>query len=139
MILDKNILFIILFFTPTISIAAEFRVENYHIQNDNGYYKLEWDSSPGAEVELQRSSSSDFNEVMVIYNGVDRASYISGLENGTYYFRVRELGGKWSQTLVLEVQHQSLTLAFTLFGLGGFVFLLTVLVVVKGSKQMQRQ
>jgi hypothetical protein len=68
-----------------------------------------------------------------MYHGPDRASFISGLNNGTYYYRVKSEDSDWSKTLVVEVKHHSLRLAMILFAVGGVVFLLTVAVVVEGT------
>ena len=96
---------------------------------------LEWDSAQDSLFELQQAASADFTHARLIYQGPDKASFVSGLEDGTYYFRVRAPGEAWSDPLTVHVQHQSLKLAFTLFGLGGIVFLLTVFVVVNGARR----
>ena len=134
----KCILF--LFFSTSLVVshsgwAADFITDTYTIENDNGHHQLAWEATPDAIVELQQATALDFSNAKTIYQGVDRASFISGLENGTYYFRVREQGDDWSPSLTLHVQHQSLQLAFTLFGVGIIVFLLTVLVVVNGTRK----
>lgn len=124
-----------LLFIPDRANSADFITDSYDIENDTGYHQLEWEATPDVATEVQQATLSDFENAKTLYKGMDRASYISGLENGTYFFRVREEGGEWSPTLTLTVQHQSLQLAFTLFGLGALVFLLTVWVVVKGTRQ----
>lgn len=117
--------------------AAEFRAEKNQIDSNDGHLKLEWDAPDNIKVEVQKSESKDFENPTVIYKGIDRASFISGLENGDHFFRVKEEGGSWSSTLTIHVKHQSLQLAFTLFTLGAVVFILTVLVVVKGSYRVK--
>jgi len=99
---------------------------------------LEWEGAEGP-YELQSANSRDFDPADVEYRGPDRASFISGLENGTYFYRVRAKDGLWSDVLLLEVKHQSLQLAFTLFGLGAIVFFLTVWVVVSGARKVQSE
>lgn len=111
----------------------------------SGSLKLSWtikDSLLGSELilfELQQSQQKKFDSLLVRYKGSDLASYISGLAEGIYYYRVRsELDGQlsdWSEPIVVVVEHHSLQLAFLLFGLGAVVFLATVVVVVKGSKE----
>ena len=88
--------------------------------------------------ELQRTEHDDFSDAKKYYRGPDRATYISGLSDGNYYFRLREVNearavSGWSAPVTVVVEHHSLTLAFTLFGIGGFVFALTVLVVLRGA------
>lgn len=127
-------LFIIL--SPALQ-AAEFRAEKSQIDSNDGHLKLEWDAPDDVKVEVQKSDSKDFKNPSVLYKGIDRASFISGLENGDHFFRIREEGGSWSPTLTIHVKHQSLQLAFILFALGAVVFILTVLVVVKGSYRVK--
>jgi len=89
--------------------------------------------------ELQQSTDADFSQPLLRYTGPDLASYISGLKNNTYHYRVRSILGSdtssWSKVVVVSVEHHSLHLAFILFGLGAFVFLATVVVVVRGARQ----
>lgn len=118
---------------------------------DAGYLKLSWE--PGAAArdghalhfELQRSSSRDFASVKNIYRGPDRATFISGLRNGNYYYRVRSLHpesgefSEWSELLAVKVEHHSLPFALWLFAIGALVFLLTVAVIVHGTWKIARE
>ncbi|MBD3403989.1 hypothetical protein GF420_13945 [candidate division GN15 bacterium] len=94
--------------------------------------------------ELQQASDSLFRSVKTRYTGPDMATYISGLKDGKYYFRVRTVDqtdaqtSPWSQMMEVTVEHHSLNLALTLAGLGGVVFLLTVAVVVYGTRTTER-
>lgn len=89
--------------------------------------------------ELQEAGDSLFATSKVKYKGPDLATYVSGLANGRYYYRVRSFNktrdqySDWSPTVLVKVQHHSLGLAFTLFSIGAVVFILTVLVVVVGA------
>lgn len=95
--------------------------------------------------ELIQAADSLFETGKVRYNGPDMATYISGLKNGAYYFRVRTIAedgvraSAWSETAVVVVEHHSLSLALTLAGLGGLVFLLTVAVVAHGTRTTERE
>lgn len=106
-----------------------------------GHIKLEWQPAAAARLfEVQQAADESFGEVKTIYNGPDRATFVSGLKNGTYYFRVRGQGQDWSNVQKLEVIHHSLTLTYVLLGLGGLVFLSTagmVLYGVRKSAQIQ--
>jgi hypothetical protein len=119
--------------------------EPLEIENNAGQIKLIWkiaDSLLAAQThsfELQQSHDSSFAKKRTLYKGSDLASFISGLKNGDYYFRVRAANedmpeGQWSETLHLKVKHQSLGLAFTLFGLGAFVFISTVILIIRGNR-----
>lgn len=99
----------------------------------NGHVKIEWDHSEGGLIEVQQSESETFETARIIYRGADKATFVSGLENGTYYYRVREHDGAWSAPATLTVRHHSLRLAIILFMLGAIVFALTVFIVVKGA------
>ena len=111
----------------------DLHTERGNISND-GRIKLIWRSA-GKETmyELQSARDPDFEEYKVIYSGPDRASFVSGLKNGTYYYRVKPVDGVWSKVLTVEVKHHSLRLAMALFVVGGIVFVLTVGVVVIGT------
>jgi len=91
--------------------------------------------------ELQQSQDEDFGTVLILYRGPDLASFISGLPDGDFYYRVRALSpdtlraGVWSPAARVRVVHHPLSLALTLAGLGGFVFLATVGVIVIGSRR----
>jgi hypothetical protein len=113
--------------SPTITLAKENLSEDGHI-------KIEWDMPVAhAEVELQQAKSEDFSDATIIYHGPDNATFISGLEDGTYYYRIRKVDGSWSDFIRVDVKHHSLSLAISLFVAGSIVFLLTVWVVVKGA------
>jgi hypothetical protein len=104
--------------------------------SEDGHIKIEWVMTRAdATVEVEQANSINFVNPKTIYEGPDNATFISGLENGIYYYRVRRLGGEWSDTVKVSVQHHSLALAFTLFGLGALVFFLTVFIVIRGAIQ----
>lgn len=115
----------------------------------SGYVKLIWEAPEGISLEgkdfqLQESGDAAFSNPTTLYTGADLASFISGLANGTYYYRLRfvadpagtPLSG-WSDTLTLTVQHHSLRLAEFLFAVGALVFLTTVFVLFKGLKDCE--
>lgn len=107
--------------------------------SDDGHIRLVWTKiQPEGNYEIQKSVDPDFSQPKTIYEGPDLATFVSGLRDGTYYFRVRSSSGNWSEIVPVKVQHHSLQLAFTLFTLGGIVFLLTVFVVIKGSLQARK-
>lgn len=113
--------------------------------SDSGYIKIQWDDSndiPAATFTLEQSETSDFEESKVIYEGPDRASFISGLPNGHYYYRIKtQAKGKtsdWSSTITVQVKHHSLTMALSLASVGLLVFVLTVAVVISGVKRVSK-
>jgi hypothetical protein len=77
------------------------------------------------------------------YRGPDSSSFISGLEDGDHYFRVRARDedsknwGPWSDPVTVPVRHHSLTLAWWLFGLGAGIFGATVAFLVANTRRAQ--
>ncbi|SMD31837.1 hypothetical protein SAMN04488029_0175 [Reichenbachiella faecimaris] len=112
----------------------EFSSASLDIKSNSGYIQLEWTSSDVTNHILEQSIEPNFRHAKTIYQGPDQASFISGLDNGTYYFRVGDQKANWSDTLKLTVAHQPLSLAYTLFGIGFLVFACTVFIVVKGAR-----
>jgi len=100
----------------------------------DGYVQLRWtvDAEEMAyRYHLQEGREAVFADTEAQYQGPQLASFVSGLENGTYYFRVRaqdvasgELGD-WSETVTVQVDHHDTGFALGLMALGGFVFLAT--------------
>ena len=117
---------------------VEFLLDAEVINLSDGHIKLQWKAENNTTFELQQATTANFSNAATIYQGPDQASFISGLKDGDYFYRVRAVGRTWSKPLLIKVEHQSLTLAFTLFGVGAVVFLLTVLVVVKGVRQVAK-
>ena len=114
----------------------QFTLDTTFFEVTDGHIKLEWRSAMETSYELQQSDTDDFADPKIVYRGPDRASFISGLRDGTYYYRVRAHDSGWSDIITINVRHQSLKLAFALFGIGGVVFLLTVFVVVHGARSV---
>jgi hypothetical protein len=110
------------------------------IDSADGYAQLSWgipleDQHPESETEwiyhLQEGRRPVFNETDVQYMGTQHSSFVSGLEDGTYYYRVRarapdqEQWGPWSTVVHVEVRHHDRRFALGLMALGGMVFLAT--------------
>lgn len=113
--------------TPVLKLSSD------NVSN-SGHTRVEWKTNgEGVAVELQQADNDQFQDARTVYRGHDHATFISGLDNGTYYYRVRYIDGVWSDTVKLEVNHHSLQLAFILLALGAIVFGLTVFIVVKGA------
>lgn len=112
-----------------------------------GHVRLVWgvpddvENLEAIEFELQQTRDVTFEERRTIYSGPDQASFISGLPDGKYYFRVRtKLNGEvssWSAHATVDVQHHSLNLAYTLLGLGAIVVIATISVVILGNRRVQ--
>ena len=123
-----NLLLIILLINPPKNLdTVQFTMESDVVQSSSGYLKLEWTGSAQLKTEVQQSETLDFYDAKLIYAGRDKARFISGLTDGTYYYRVRVAEGSWPDILTVEVEHQSLGLAL--------VFGLTVWVIIDGVRK----
>jgi hypothetical protein len=117
-----------------LAVGTTFDFESSVVQASDGYIRLSWISdSQNDEYELQKSTNPEFVDPISIYKGPDQASFISGLKTGDYYFRVRGKSEEWSPVLKVTVTHPSLKLALTLSAIGLSVFLITVLVIIRGA------
>ena len=111
------------------------------INNDSGYFSIEWNEDkkhPDAIYILEQSKNKEFETKKTIYKGLDRASFISGLPDGTYYYRIRKVinGEKspWSNTITVNIEHHSLYLALSLAVVGFIVFASTAGIIIKGVR-----
>ena len=107
-----------------------------------GYYQLSWENGRDATAfQLQESRSAEFSQPKVIYQGGDLASVISGRSDGEYHYRIRQVDeeGKpataWGEPLQVTVKHHSLGRAFVFFALGLVVFVITLVAILRGSRE----
>ena len=70
-----------------------------------------------------------------IYQGLDTATTLSGLNNGIYEVRLQTGPESWSPPLEIAIKHHSLTKAYSFFALGLvlFIFLLGLLLCAPKS------
>lgn len=106
-----------------------------------GYYQLSWQpgvawvSNKSPQFELQQATDEQFQSVNTLYRGPDRASVISGMVNGDYYYRLRLIesntaSSAWSKSVLVRVRHHSLQKAWLFFAAGAIVFLMTLSFIV---------
>ncbi len=101
-----------------------------------GFFSLNWQDAQSAPFVLQESSSPGFSNASVIYRGPDTAHFVSGRDNGKYYFRVRAArDGGWSEPIAVTVHHHSLPRALGFFSVGLIVFAATMAVIVAGASR----
>lgn len=85
------------------------------------------------EYQLEYGPGEDFGAAEEWYRGAGRESFVSGLEPGLHVYRVRArlVGGEgvepgpwgpWSEALRVEVEYQSMRLAWGLFATGAAMF-----------------
>jgi hypothetical protein len=112
-----------------------------------GHATLRWQDAelgPSESYQLEQAENADFEDARIVLDGRDSASFVSGLANGTYHYRVRIKptegpAGPWSAPHVLVVEHHSLGFSVALFGLGAVVFALTIGFVWLGGKRAQQE
>ncbi len=106
-----------------------------------GDIQLHWapappDASPVFRL-VGRVDGELVDDRIVYYEGPQRRSFISGLENGTHEFVVMarladtDPWGPESEPIVFTVEHHSLRQTFILLGIGAFLFIAIVFVVVR--------
>lgn len=128
---------------------------------DDGRPVAREDAEPGLVTvfQVQRALDADFADPVIHHDGPATTVFISGLPDGEHRFRVRgrtvaaddfEAGadadaavadaawGPWSEPAAFAVQHQSMTLALSLFSVGAVLFVALVVIVVQGSRDPYR-
>ena len=122
--------------------AAETQLQTDQAISTAGYFHLTWKAKnpdvPGLDDEyvVEQSRTPTFEKTRILYRGSEKASLISGLSDGLYYYRVRQKHEtNWSKPIRVEVRHHSLATALQFFGLGLLVFMLTLLTILRGIKQ----
>lgn len=116
------------------------------IESEEGKVVLTWSwpTSPPdrpVEFEVQGAATPGFAAARVLYEGPDRATVITGLLEGTYFYRVRAITGKddftpWSEPLEVQVDYPNRQTVGWLIGLGLVVFLATVTAVGVGHRRV---
>jgi hypothetical protein len=98
-----------------------------------GYFQLSWNADE--PIRLVESKSSDFTDSSTIYTGSDSGRTVSGRRNGELFYRLESAGSAavLSQPLRVVVAHHPLSRALSFFGVGAFVFIATLALIVIGS------
>ena len=142
-----GILLMIFSFTPAIvsaqDIPAPVFLNERELSSNSGYLSLNWDYSDSTDITfvLEASRDSLFKDADILYEGPDRATFISGLEDGKYFYRLRAFDGNqysaWSGVTRVLIKHHSLSFALFLFGVGMLVFAATVGIIIYGNRQVE--
>jgi hypothetical protein len=110
---------------------------------DEGHATLNWSMSDGSDAadglvyQLQQSREPAFGNHSLRHEGPESAIFVSGLRDGTTYFRVRAVQqgtppGPWSETLEVEVDYPTRGHVLLLLSIGSVVFVATVIAIVAG-------
>lgn len=93
-----------------------------------GFVSLGWTDRPAGRVELQINDGTGWQ---TLYEGTDQASTLSGLEDGTYQFRLTDETGEAGEVVSFTVAHHPLTLALQFFGAGLVLFIILLVVLIR--------
>jgi len=112
--------------------AAPRFVQPGAITSDTGYAMIGW--SADAPVTLTMLRNDDPATARTLYSGSNSASFVSGLEDGTYTLILRDKAGLRSAPLELTVIHQPLARALLLVTMGALIFLAIVATILRGPR-----
>lgn len=117
------------------SAAAPRFLNDETVAADAGYVQLRWERDDASAVVVQQAQDAAFADARVIYRGANESLFLSGLDDGDYYFRIRaDDDDTWMGSIEVAVRHQSLTRALFLFGVGAVVFICTLAVILRGAR-----
>ena len=136
---------------PASALAASFEEpggETY--ASEDGTVPLVWGSNDvGSDVdrvyEVRRWSEGGPADGTYVYEGEDTASFVSGLNEGEYTFRIRSkrAGGtypEWGdERLVVTVDYIDMSKVWPLMGAGSVCFVVLILTVVLGHRAAKRE
>jgi len=108
----------------------------------DGAITLRWDGDDHLEVEVQQAGGVEFTAPVLRYRGTDAGTVLTGLAEGSHYFRIREMGppdGPWSAPLRVSVEFFPRRRLFLFLGLGAAVVLATIGTIVGGYFQTRRR
>jgi hypothetical protein len=108
------------------------------LHSSEGFATLAWTGAPDDRFELEQAQEADFSDAVVVYRGAAPASFVSGLRDGTYHFRVRTHDSDWSGPVHLRVAHHPLPLALASFAAGAAVFLATAIFLGIAAQRKER-
>jgi hypothetical protein len=83
---------------------------------------------------LQESTDLEFSNPVNAYISNINSSTQTGLDNGTYYYRVKNNYDEWSNIVRVTVKHHSLDKAFLFFTSGFCLFICIVTSLIIGHK-----
>ncbi len=109
---------------------------------DEGHGAFAWaaDGAEGMVFSFETSGDITFAAGRELYRGPDRGTYVSGLGEGTHYFRVGVVGsegraGEWSEVLTVTVTYPAARRVSILLAAGSLVLVFTVASIVIGYRR----
>ena len=118
--------------------AADIALTTDTTLSAEGYFVLSWASEPESEtpVVLQQAATENFSSPLEYTLAANGSITLTGFENGRYIFRARQEGPLFSNTVVVEVDHHSLQRAFAFFFTGLALFLVLLMTIIKGNRDL---
>jgi hypothetical protein len=123
--------------TPGVTIVNA--PESGIILSEEGKTVIEWvpeeiSHRPDLEFELQQSTRPDFKNTKTLYQGPDLGTVVTGLAEGNYFYRVREVtgegtAGEWTEPLTVRVVYPGRRAVTLLLVLGSCVLMATLAAV----------
>ena len=107
-----------------------------------GFFQLNWsmtDAPDNTSYQLYEHADTDTSGPVLIYEGPDMASVISGKANGMYEYYVSATSSDWpdkrmSNTISVTVAHHSLRNALIVLAIGFIIFLSVIFVILRGER-----
>jgi hypothetical protein len=141
---------VLLLIAHTVSAATIANVpESGVLESEEGKAVIEWsptEASPPSDLEyqLQQSTRVDFGDAKTLYEGPDLGTVVTGLAEGDYFYRVREIlgpgsAGEWSAPLTVRVVYPGRGFVSLLMGLGLVVFIATVAAIAIGHTRASHE
>lgn len=104
--------------------------------SNEGYFVLDWQTdSPVEDLILEQATDQAFSNPLGRSLAGASAATITGLNDGTYYFRLTDHNSNLSNTVSVTVSHHSLGRAGSFFLLGLALFSVLIIVILKGNRQ----
>lgn len=98
-----------------------------------------WQKDPARTVEVQQADDTAFSNPRTLYHGPETGTVVSGLAEGTHWFRIRLDGvPAWSAPLKVEVEFFPRKHLFLLLGVGGVVVVATLAMIIIGHFKTTR-
>jgi len=104
--------------------------------SNEGYFVLDWQSdTPVEDLTLEQANDQSFSNPLERSLAGASAATITGLDDGTYYFRLTDTSSTLSNTVSVTVAHHSLGRAGSFFLLGLVLFSVLIVTILKGNRQ----
>lgn len=127
---------ILLATNPSVWAAENLSLSASTTISNEGYFVLDWQTdSPVEDLTLEQASDQNFSNPLQRSLAGASAATITGLADGTYFFRLTDSNSPLSNTVNVTVAHHSLGRAGSFFLLGLVLFSILIVTILKGNRQ----